>query len=178
MVQDEVAKRITSVIDQLTDVCSRKALLPSQARALTASRSMILMTRREQMIAPAASIVFGYRGAANAEHLGEEFLREHDCVALGSVSGLQNLASSRCTALHAAPIRACVSRPSLLRRQRSAIALLEETVFPNSVEAIFPANIGSWAMALTCHLQGNIPDMASTAPSRPTVPVSWPCHRA
>src|SRR6202035_4951422 len=84
----------------------------------------------------------------------------------------QNLASNRCSALHAAPIRACVSRPSLQRRQRSAIALLEETAFLNSVEAIFVANIGSWAMALTCHLQGAIPDVAPTTPSHPTAPVS------
>jgi hypothetical protein len=94
-------------------------------------------------------------------------MRDHNCVALSASrvcnSHRKNLASSRCTALHAAPIRACVSRPSLLRRQRSAIALLEEIAFLNSVEAIFPANIGSWAMALTCHLQGNIPDIAPTA---------------
>src|ERR1700730_9011113 len=31
----------------------------------------------------------GDRGPAHAEHLGEEFLREHDRVALGSVTGLQ-----------------------------------------------------------------------------------------
>jgi hypothetical protein len=47
------------------------------------------------------------------------------------------------------------------------MALLEETAFLNSVEA----NIGSWAMALTCDLHGPFPDIAPT-PSRPTVPVS------
>ena len=52
------------------------------------------------------------------------------------------------------------------------MALLEETAFLNSVEAIFLANIGSWAMALTCDLQEPIPDIAPTTPSRPTVPVS------
>jgi hypothetical protein len=36
---------------------------------------------------------------------------------------------------------------------RSAMALLEETAFRNSVEAIFLANIGSSAMALTCRGQ-------------------------
>src|SRR6202048_1213898 len=84
----------------------------------------------------------------------------------------QTLAANRCTALHAAPIRACASRPSLQRIQRSAIALLEEAAFRNSVEAIFLANIGSLAMALTCHAHGAIPDIAPTTPSRPTVPVS------
>src|ERR1700738_906136 len=84
----------------------------------------------------------------------------------------QNLASIRCTELHAAPIRACVSRPSLQRIQRSAIALLEDTAFLNSVEAIFVANIGSLGMALPCHSHEAIPDIAPTTPSRPTVPVS------
>jgi hypothetical protein len=32
--------------------------------------------------------------------------------------------------------------------------LLEETAFLNLVEAIFPANIGSCAMARTCDLEG------------------------
>jgi len=51
-----------------------------------------LDTPREQMIAPAASIlrdVFRDRRAANAEHLSEKFVREHDRVALGSVTGFQ-----------------------------------------------------------------------------------------
>src|SRR3982074_1954532 len=52
------------------------------------------------------------------------------------------------------------------------MALLEETAFRNSVEAIFLANVGSLAMALTCHAHGAIPDIAPTTPSRPTVPVS------
>src|SRR3977135_1461352 len=84
----------------------------------------------------------------------------------------QHRASIGGTAVHAAPIRACVSRPSLEHRQRSAIALLEETAFLNSVEAIFLANVGSLAVAIPCHSHEAIPDIAPTTPSRPTVPVS------
>jgi hypothetical protein len=41
---------MTPAIDHLSDVCSRKVSLHSQAMASTAARSTILMTPREQVM--------------------------------------------------------------------------------------------------------------------------------